>query len=306
MGKIEDDTLKSSETIIIVFGIIGNILVILSILGQKKVLKSNYFFLVLHLSICDLAALIFYLFLLLERRWFEEPLSDHFPMISCHVAVILKAFQLTGVGMMIMISLYRYQATVHPLKLPIGREKLTVVCGLLYLAVLTVGVATGLPLCWKKANAVYTVWSKLYVAFGIFFRYFVPTIFMTVVYYKIGRELTRQSKLMKRFYSNATRQREPDSFDILRYTRNRRTFLVCLGTVLCYSIAVIPKYVWYMWEIAGETHLRMKYGWVEYFANIVRLAGTHSVHPLMYGISDKRLLTFWKACGRKKRITQGN
>ena len=282
MGKIEDDTLKSSETIIIVFGIIGNILVILSILGQKKMLKSNYFFLVLHLSICDLAALIFYLFLTLERRWFEEPLSDHFPMISCHVAVILKAFQLTGVGMMIMIS-YRYQATVHPLKLGIGRQKLIAVCGLLYIAVLTVGVATGLPLCWKKANVVYTVWSKLYVAFGIFFRYFVPTIFMTVVYYKIGRELIRQSKLMK------------DSFDILRYIRNRRTFLVCLGTVLCYSIAVIPKSVWYIWEIAGETHLRIKYGWVEYFANIVRLAGTHSVHPLMYGISDKRLLTFWKA-----------
>ena len=58
MGKIDCDAVRYSETIIIVFGIIGNIWVILSILKQKIVLKNNYYFLVLHLAICDLAVLI--------------------------------------------------------------------------------------------------------------------------------------------------------------------------------------------------------------------------------------------------------
>ena len=95
-------------------------------------MKNNYYFLVLHLAICDLEALIFYLFDTVDVFWLEEPPSDHSPMITCHVFVIADAFQLTGVGMMLIISLTRYRATVHPLKPAISRRKLKVVCGLVY------------------------------------------------------------------------------------------------------------------------------------------------------------------------------
>ena len=116
---------------------------------------------------------------------------------------------------------------------------------------------------------------------------------MAVVYYKIGRSLIKQTKYMKRVLSNLKRQREPDSsFDILRYIRNRRTFFVCLGTVLCYGIAHIPVSVWLMWYIIGEYRLRMKFGWVVWIANILRIAGSHSANPFIYGILDKKLLTF--------------
>lgn len=70
MGGIEYEAFRYSETIVIVFGIIGNILVILSIQRQQKyALKNNYYFLVLHLAICDAAVLIVHLFDTVKHVW---------------------------------------------------------------------------------------------------------------------------------------------------------------------------------------------------------------------------------------------
>ena len=289
------------------YWIIGNILVILSILRQKKnLLKKNYYFLVLHLAICDLAVVILYLFVIIEGYWLEEPLSVHSYMISCHVSTIAETFQFAGLGMMLIISLLRYHATVHPLKPAISRRKLKVVCGVVYLGGLIVAGGVHLPLCFTNSN-VFDAYRKFYYAFFIFFVYFVPTIFMAVVYCKIGRSLTKQNKYMKRVCSNLKRQREPESsFNILRYIRNRRTFFVCLGTVLCYGIAHIPMSVVLMLDIIGEYRLPIEFGWVVWIANNLRIAGSHSANSFIYGILDKKLLTLWKCYCKKKRRTQEN
>ena len=195
MAKIGDDPFRFSVTVVIVFGILGNILVILSILRQKKnVLKSKYYFLVLHLAICDLVALIIYIFFIVDNFWLQEQLSDHFPMITCNIYTICEAFQLIGLGMMLVISLLRYRATVHPLKPAISRRKLKVVCGLVYLVGLIAGCGIGLPLCCIKYNVVNVAYKKFFYSFWVSFGYFVPTIFMAVVYYKISRSLIKQSK----------------------------------------------------------------------------------------------------------------
>ena len=302
MGKIEDDAFTISISIVIVFGIVGNILVILSILRQKKnMLKNNYYFLVLHLAICDPAALVIYS---IVDFWLKEQLSDHSPMVTCHVNVISEAFQFSGIGMMLIISLLRYRATVHPLKPSVSRRKLKVVCGLVYLVGLILACGTYLPLCSIKSKVVVNAYKKFYDAIWIFFFYFVPTIFMSVVYYKISRSFIKQNKCMKRICSNAIRRPAPDcSFNVLRYIRNRRTFLVCLSTVLCYGISHIPISVWLMFFITDEYCIRMKHVWIQYFANVLAVAGSHSINPIIYGILDKKLLTFWKCCRKKKRRT---
>ena len=124
MGKIKNDAYEYSYTVVVVFGILGNILVILSILRKKNMPKNDYYFLVLHLAICDLAALIIRVFNITDIFWLEDPLSDHFPMITCNIYLILEAFQLIGVGMMLVISLLRYRAIVHPLKPANSRKKI--------------------------------------------------------------------------------------------------------------------------------------------------------------------------------------
>jgi hypothetical protein len=58
-------------------------------------------------------------------------------------------------------------------------------------------------------------------------------------------------------------------------------------------------------DIAGkENNVLMKNVWFFYLANVLRVAGPYSVNPLIYGILDKKLLTFWKVCLKKR--PQGN
>ena len=185
----------------------------------------------------------------------------------------------------------------------VSRRKLKVVCGLVYLLGLIVAGGVGLPLCFIKPNVALHAFWKFYCAFFIFFVYFVPTIFMAVVYYKIGRSLFKQNNCMKKACSNAIGRSAPRSFNIVRYIRNRRTFFVCLSTVLCYGIAHIPMSVWCIWDIVGQYHFRMKFSWVGHIADILRAAGSHSANPFIYGILDKKLRAFWKFYCKKKRRT---
>ncbi|CAB3982502.1 neuropeptide FF receptor 2-like [Paramuricea clavata] len=305
MGKTAYDieTYRSSHAVVIVFGIVGNILVVVSILRQKKVLKNNYYFLVVHLAICDLGALIIFVFH--HVNWYL--VEDHLVYSTKYCAFICISyfFQAAGPGMMLIISLLRYRATVHPLKPAISRQKLKVVCGLVYLGSLIAGYGVFLPQCFLQ-NDSYFKFRYFRHACTTFFL-IVTTIFMAVVYYKIGQALMKQNKYMKRVCSNPVRRSAPSSsFKILKFIRNRRTFLVCLITVLCFVTGHIPMSVWYILCIAKESHFLMENAWIARLGNVLLVVGVHSVNPLIYGILDKRLLTFWKFCRKKKQRPQGN
>jgi hypothetical protein len=300
MGKTTYDVYRYSYDLVLVFGILGNILVIMSILRQKKVLKNNYYFLVLHLAMCDLGALITSFVDHVNLHLVENRLVIYSTKY-CAFRCITYFFQVVAPNMMLIISVLRYRATVHPLKPAISRRKLKVVCGLVYLGSLIAGYGVFLPKCFLKHDS----YSKFRSACTIFFLT-VPIILMSVVYYKIGRALMKQNKYMKSICSNPVRRSSPGSSNILKYIRNRRTFFVCLITVLCFGIGSIPVSVLFILDIAGEYYLLMTYIWIKYLVDVLGIACSHSVNPLIYGILDKKLLTFWKLCRKKKQTLQGN
>ena len=115
MDDTEYDAFRYSLTAVTVFGILGNILVVISILRQKSVLKNNYYFLVLHLAICDLGALTILLLNVINWYWHEEPVFYHY-QFYCLGRDVIHIFRVAGVGMMLVISVLRYRAIVHPLK----------------------------------------------------------------------------------------------------------------------------------------------------------------------------------------------
>jgi hypothetical protein len=206
--------------------------------------------------------------------------------------------------MMLIISVLRYRATVHPFKPAISRRKLKVVCGLVYIVGLVAGYGLFLPKCFSQDDFYRNFSGKLKCK--IFFL-IVPTIFMAVVYYKIGRALIKQNKHMKSEFPNSVgRSTLGSSFNILKYIRNRRTFLICRTTVLCYGVGNISFSVHFILSIAKERHLLTPNVWHFYLVNVLRVAGSYSVNPLIYGILDKRLLTFWKLCRKKELRPQGN
>jgi hypothetical protein len=306
MEKTSSDAYRYSLISVFVFGILGNILVIISILRQRKLLKNNYYFLILQLAICDLGWLVvnFFDVMLLLYNFVEKELILRNFVTYCLVIRITFLFQVTGIYMMLVISVLRYRATVHPLKPAVSRRKLKVVCILGYILGLIAGYGTNIVTCFEQQLNIDVYWRFLY-AYGIFFFYAAPTVFMAVVYYKIGRALAKQNKSMKTARSNPVEQSTSgSSFRILKYVQNRRTFLVCLTTVLCYGVGNLPISVWFIWYIAGEDHLAMKYFSIRAIGVILRILGTCSVNPLIYGIFDKKLLTFWKLCRKRIRRTQ--
>ena len=282
---------------VLVVGIPGNILVIALILKQKRLLKNNYYFLVLQLAVCDLADLMFYLLDGIRSRY------GYFFSNWCYFFRIIYLFRVGGVAMMLVISLLRYRATIHPLKPAISRRKLKVVCLLVYLVGFIAGVGTAIPLCFLHANHLY---YKLNISYLILCYYFLPTSFMSVIYYKICRKLKEQKDHMKSACSRPVRQNvETSSFNIMKFIRNRRTTIICLCTVLCYGIGNIPASVGIIW-LATSKHYStdisdslVKSTWLMPFAYFFRIACTHALNPLIYGTLDKTMFSFTKRCSKR-------
>ncbi len=279
----------------IVLGILGNILVVVSILRQKNLLRNNYYFLVLQLAICDLGALVIYLFDNINRFWLEEPLFDSTNQFVCLGLRASYIFKAAGVGMMLIISVLRYRATVHPLKPAITRRKLKVICGLVYVVGLIAGYGPFVSACFVNLN---DVMGKIIAGYIMFYLFFFPTVFMAVVYFKIGRALIKQNKYIKSVCSNAVRRSaSSSSFNIMRFIRDRKTFFVCLITVLCYAVGSIPLVaVGFTVFIAEEYSLVNNSIWFYYLVQVLEVTGCYSVNPLIYGILDKKLFKFWKLC----------
>ena len=276
--------LTYSHISICAFGIIGNILVIVSILGQRKLLKNNYHFLVLHLAICDFGCLVIF-FLDKVRIIFD---TSHYSILPCVVRRMVYFFGAAGIYMMLVISVLRYFATIYPLKPAISRRKLKIVCGISCFLALVTGYGAVIPFCITELNDTWTVYRTFFAVYVLFWFNLFPTVFMAVVYYKIGRALIKQKKQLKLVCSNAVRS---------RFIHNRRSFLVCLGTVFCYGVCVVLSSVYEITSIVYEEYFP---NWVEYVAIIFRIAGSNSLNPLIYGIFDKKLLTFWKSCQTTK------
>ena len=193
--------------------------------------------------------------------------------------------------MMVVIAVLRYRATVHPFKPAISRKKLKIVCGLGYIVGL-IGYGTFTPFCVRQRNNVTALLFKLGVGFRAGSLDLFPTVFMVVVYYKITRALIKRNKHMKRVCSNAVRS---------KYVRNRRTFLVCLGTVFCFGVGTLLVSVWSILSVVGERSQRMKHDLIFRFGTVLRVAETISLHTLIYGILDRGLFAFWKIYPRRKQ-----
>ena len=280
------DAFRYSLISVIVFGILGNILVIISIARQKQLLKKNYYFLVLHLAVCDLGALI--IMLLIHIIDLSDVAIYRGFDIGCPIHVFHVPFYLSGIAMMLMISVLRYRATVHPLKPAISRVKLIKVCYAIYAVGSFIGLGLPLPRCFDlKQN--YPIYSIFLDGFDLFL-YLVPTIFMIVCYCKIGGALVKQNKQIKRMGSVAVRN---------RHNRHRRIFLVCLSTVLCFAVGRFLLCVSLIWQYADKYSRVLNDVWAS--AYILTTAGSYSANPLIYGILDKSMFRFLKLCKKKRQ-----
>ena len=272
-----------------IFGIIGNSLVIISIFQRRRsLLTSNYYFLVLHLAICDGIWLALH-FVYLMSQLINKNVAHH--KTFCLVIETTFMFAEAGSLMMLMISVLRYRATVYPLKPPISKRRIKVSCAMAYVVSLILGYIMSIPSCVDIDDN--SVTWKIQTYLVIFGYCFLSTATMAVIYYKVVKELYNQNNI---FQISHNRNSVDSSFSKQRYRRNRKITFTCIITVIFYAMGNIPIAISFFVRMNKNYSSSIIFG----ITRLLRIFATHAVNPLIYGLLDKKLLTFWRNC-RKKR-----
>ena len=174
------------------FGIVGNTLVIALILKQNILFIKNYDILVLHLAICNVLALLSIFFIQME--------SIPFIFRCSYISGVGTVFKVSGVSMMLIISVIRYRAIVHPLKLSFSRRKIKIFCGLAYINGLVTTVGLTIKGCILDPRGDYLIYELFFFYVCV---YIFPIIIMTGTYFIIARALIKREKTPKELFNLA-------------------------------------------------------------------------------------------------------
>ena len=300
------------NALIIFFGGTGNILIIVSLCYQRKLLKKNiHYYLVLHLAICDLVCLLF-------------PVEDvhvsfggkSFPFSTAFCkswTTLLTTFFTMEVEVILIICAVRCRAVFYPLRAPLKRWQINVALAVAWvIAVLCVS-----PLFWlyhysSRRSKCDIDWpgESFRLAYTLFLsavQYFIPVLLLAFVYYQIYVKIQRQRRRRQLLMASTDARKEVQRrtfLQTLRRDKNGRIILISFVIVLCYAVCAFPmQCISILW--ATGTAISFKFYYASY---VLFLAGVCSINPFIYKALDKRVFlllhqlakkTFGKKANRK-------
>ena len=290
------------------FGVFGNILVIYSIVSQRSLLKSNYYFLVLHLAFCDLMVLLLSSYETYEALYPNSLSIRSFAMCKVWQPTSTVFFN-AGVFMVVAIAIFRGRAVLHPLKPAVSRSKLRVVVGAVYLCAIACVVPLVLVLKYTDV-CLFNRWPNLtlniiHTFFLITVDYLFPVLILFILYYKICKALNTQSKKILSLNATSAAISEDSNarqtgLQRIKHYRNIRTFIQSASIVVLFAITSLPFHIsWLMFVCGATVQAEVILTWTY----IVSLFGVNAVNPYIYGVSDKTLRSAYKRNWKKvKRI----
>ncbi|XP_031565296.1 somatostatin receptor type 5-like [Actinia tenebrosa] len=240
---------------IVIFGIAGNLLVVIAV-WKKRFLRSTTNYLLVNLAVSDILNLVFLPFMLLQLYAIFEggPFADFLCKFIMSFNVPLTA-SCVSILTLIVLSVERYHAIVKPMKEGMRLREETV-----KYAIITVwlsGIALSLPFyifghydttkhrC-KLVEAVYKYTSSIYfISIGLLILIFVPFLIISFCYFQIVRELYFKSKV------------EPQNVAAQEDARTKRKLVkVSLTVTLAYVICFFPTAI----TLCLGAYDRAKYG----------------------------------------------
>ena len=291
-------------TLVLIFGLAGNLLVVCCIKNQPRLLRSNYYYLVQILAVCDIFHLLTGLRINYEN-WSPKWLFTS--TVACKIWCYLEMFSCTsGIQIMIIICVFRYRAILKPLNPPVSRKKLRFIPPILF-GILTIYLIPYiLSYKFSPLKGCHMEWSNntfrlIYTFFSINIHYILPVTIMSVLYFKICKALIQQTRKMDSYDGQQSLIEAHKHSQRVRHHRNKRTFIVSAVSVGIFAVAVLPFEIWWISD-AND------FGW---FTNIYTrslfyvsyIMGSSSVNPLIYGVLDQKLVEGFKRCFQKtKRV----
>ena len=291
--SLEDICASIFLFLVIIFGIVGNLFVIIIIFKRRRPLDSNYYYLVLHLAVCDFSLLICNIPKTYYTSWLSMNLVSS--NVLCDIwrclDLIASFFLLTGTHIMTLIAIVRHQAVVYPLRATLSRKKLTMVICVIYSFGFVYFISHLFVIRFYHLSDCFDSWSKskLNVIFNALFsliHYFAPITFMSIMYFKIWRTLSHQHKNWQTTGNDALPGYLQQSVQARKHQHKSQNLFLNIAVVFCFAVTGLPMQIEWILHVTGSNeNIAIASKWVFAFY----LGGTSAVNPYLYGTMDKRI-----------------
>ena len=237
-------------TVAVSLGVLGNIPIIVSICQKRSLLKSNHYYLILHLAICDFFYLIFFIPDIISI-FRASPSIASSSYILCKTLWPVHTTVFTAGANFLIISILRYRATVYPFKPAVSRRTLKISSTAVYVFAISCSIPHMLVLRFDEISGCSMKWpmQSLNITYTLFLsgiQYFIPVAFLSIIHYKIGKVIsTRNKRNQSMDARNKIRhQNTPTSHERLKSVK---TLFVCFTIVLCFTVFGFPAQI--LWII---------------------------------------------------------
>ena len=275
-----DYTKGAVMTLAVTLGVLGNIPVIVSVCRKRSLLKNNHYYLVLHLAICDLFILLCFVPASYSTVT-ASPLSSYF---LCKIVFPAHTIFLSAAAsFLVLISIYRYRAIVHPLKPAVSQKTLKILSIFVYVLAIIYIIPLVLVLRFDETLGCYEEWPmhSLNIAYGVFLlsaQYFIPLLSLSVIYFKICKELISQNNKFKAMNGQVRDNRGPTLFQSVK-VRNTKAFIVSFIIVVCFVVSACPTQVIWIVGVINSNELPSVNLWL----SALYMFGTSVINPFVYG-----------------------
>ena len=296
--------------IIEVFGLSGNILVILTVYSGRRRFQSNYYRLVFHLAICDILLLLSGNLIFTVGPWIENQYwSNSLRTVSCVIiSPLVRSLFNTELAILVVIAILRHKAVTQPLQPRLSRKKLQYIIALLYIAPLFVNIPKFLSQLFSASSV---LCSNKWEDNIYFFIYgwilnigetLVFMMFLIVLYAKMCYSLVLHQKNLRRLFSPQTTnisddgaKRATTSHQHLRIEKNTKMITVSVVVLAQFFIAVFPLSVLGRMVAHGREEAQFHVIWSMPLYFLVSC----SFNPIVYGIGDKTIREGYKMALKK-------
>ena len=270
------------------FGIMGNSLVIHAI-STQRCFQTNYYCLVYHLALSDLLVLLqFTVHTLRYSIPSIPPISSS--AICILFSLVASLFYISGALFLVAIGLVRYRGTIHPFKLHFTRKKIR------YRVVVTTYlisflISTGFVMLRKcKFQDDLYVYNVFITVLSFFLTFLTPAVLLPVLYSKIIYQLWIHERSLGNLLEPTNSQisstnNASSSATQVKQRRFIRTSFVSFVIVVVFTISSAPYEI--IWFIAIVR--RSEFAGIPFWIIFMKLFGTCTVNPFIYGVTDASL-----------------
>ena len=261
--------------VILLFGSIGNILVILVIRNKKKHRKINDYF-ILNLAISDLCMLAISISVDFYLKFREFPLGD---LLCKGIWPLMTMCLFASVFTLTCMAIERWHTIVKPLSLRLPISKVLCILVLTWLA----GLACVSPLtfvAFHRGRGCAEHWPSFamrqaYTTAVALLQYAIPLFIITIAYARIGIFLKQRAKfkISDRCTRIAVTRRNASN---AKLNKNLRTI------VILFAIFMLPKQALWLWLDFSSGGDFQYFGDVLIFSEILLYVHS-STNPVVYG-----------------------